>query len=129
MHTPGVGDSVYVKRRATDTLDCSASPVILQILQIRPDYKLVLRGRGGRVISDHTWNTAPCFLPDFSDEYDPARVRPDSDHRCEVCHCINSPDTTLLCDGCNLGYHMECMNPPLVDVPLREWLCPNHVET
>ena len=36
-------DFVYVKRRATDTLDCSANPVILQVVQIKHDYTLVLR--------------------------------------------------------------------------------------
>ena len=68
-----VGDLVYVKRKSTDTLDCSASPIILQIIWIKPDYTLVLRGRDG-----------PCYLPDVSDEYDPARVEPEADHRCEV---------------------------------------------
>ena len=29
-----VGDFVYVKRRATDTLDSSASPIILYIIRI-----------------------------------------------------------------------------------------------
>ena len=32
-----VGDFVYVKRRATDTRECSASQVILQMIQIQPD--------------------------------------------------------------------------------------------
>ena len=39
-----VWDFVYVKWRATDTLDCSASPIILQIVPIKPDYTLMLRG-------------------------------------------------------------------------------------
>ena len=30
-----VGDFVYVKRRATNTLDCSASQVILQVVRIK----------------------------------------------------------------------------------------------
>ena len=67
-----VGDFVYVKRRATDTLDCSASQVILHVIQIKPDYTQVLRGTDGRLMTDHARNTAPCYLPDVSDEYDPA---------------------------------------------------------
>ena len=35
-----VEDFVYVKRRATNTSDCSAS----QVIRIKPDYTLVLRG-------------------------------------------------------------------------------------
>ena len=53
-----VGDFVYVNRRATDTLDCSANQVILQVIKIRPDYTLVLRGKAR--------NTAPCCLANVS---------------------------------------------------------------
>ena len=123
-----VGDFVYVKRRPTDTLDCSASQVILQVIRIKPDYTLVLRGRDGQVMTDHARSTAPCYLPDVSDEYDPAKVRPEADHRCEVCRRVNSPDTMLLCDGCNLGYRMECLSPPMLEVPMGEWYCPSHSE-
>ena len=121
-----VGDFVYVKRRAADTLDCSASHVIVQVIQREPDYTLVLRCRDGRAMTDHSRNTAPCYLPDVCDEYDAANARPDADHRCEVCRRIDSPDTMLLCDGCNLGYHLECLTPPMSEVPMREWYCPSH---
>ena len=63
---------MYMKRRATNTLDCSASHVTLQVVQIKLDYTMVLRGRDGRMMTDHARNTAPCYLPDVSDEYDPA---------------------------------------------------------
>ena len=59
---------MYVKQRATDTLDCSASQVILQVIQIKPDYTLVLRGGDGRVMTNHARNTALCYVPDVSDE-------------------------------------------------------------
>ena len=123
-----VGDFVYVNWRATDTLDCSASQVILQVIQIKPDYTLVLRGRDGRVMTDHARNTARCYLPDVSDEYGPAKVRWEADHRCEVCRRVDSPGTMLLYDGCNLGYHMECLTPPMLEVPKGEWDNLNHLD-
>ena len=86
----------------------------------------MLRGRDSRVMTDHARNTAPCYLPDVSDEYDPAKVCPEADHRCEVCRRIDSPDTMLLRDGCNLGYHMECLTPPMLEVPMGDWYCPNY---
>ena len=123
------GDFVYVKRRATDTLDCSAGQVILRVVQIKPDYTLVLRDRDGRVMTDHARNTAPSHLPDVSDEYDPAKIRTEADHCCGVCRRVDSLDTMLLCDGCNLRCHMECLTPPMLEVPMGEWYCPSHPDT
>lgn len=44
---------------------------------------------------------------------------------CEVCGRTDNEETMLLCDGCDLGYHMQCLTPPLSEVPIDQWLCPN----
>ncbi|XP_064480743.1 PHD and RING finger domain-containing protein 1-like isoform X2 [Ornithodoros turicata] len=43
---------------------------------------------------------------------------------CEVCGACDREDRLLLCDGCDLGYHCECLTPPLEEVPIEEWYCP-----
>lgn len=43
---------------------------------------------------------------------------------CEVCSRSDREDRLLLCDGCDAGYHMECLEPPLQEVPVDEWFCP-----
>ncbi|KAJ8249195.1 hypothetical protein GJAV_G00232180 [Gymnothorax javanicus] len=43
---------------------------------------------------------------------------------CEVCGQSDREDRLLLCDGCDAGYHMECLTPPLDAVPVEEWFCP-----
>jgi hypothetical protein len=43
---------------------------------------------------------------------------------CEMCGGTHDPEKTLLCDGCDSAFHMECLDPPLTDVPDGEWLCP-----
>lgn len=43
---------------------------------------------------------------------------------CEVCHGSDREDRLLLCDGCDLAYHCECLTPPLGSVPVEEWFCP-----
>ena len=50
-----------------------------------------------------------------------AKVKPDG---CMVCGYDNDHDGMLLCDRCNLEYHMKCLRPPLDAVPEGEWLCP-----
>ncbi|CAG0918121.1 unnamed protein product [Notodromas monacha] len=44
---------------------------------------------------------------------------------CEVCGDSDREDRLLLCDGCDAGYHLECLNPPLSRVPIEEWYCPD----
>lgn len=42
---------------------------------------------------------------------------------CEVCTHTDREDCMLLCDGCNRGYHMNCLNPPLTEIPQSSWYC------
>ncbi|XP_059961618.1 PHD and RING finger domain-containing protein 1 isoform X5 [Mesoplodon densirostris] len=56
-----------------------------------------------------------------------ARLGEDEDEDptfCGVCGRSDREDRLLLCDGCDAGYHMECLDPPLQEVPVDEWFCP-----
>lgn len=46
---------------------------------------------------------------------------------CEICasNYENDDDTLILCDFCNLGFHIDCLTPKLDSVPLGDWYCPN----
>eukprot|EP00959_Pyramimonas_sp_CCMP1952_P432318 9053227-Pyramimonas_sp.AAC.1 len=33
----------------------------------------------------------------------------------------------LLCDKCDLGWHMFCLDPPLGEIPEGDWFCPRCV--
>ncbi|KIL69543.1 hypothetical protein M378DRAFT_156743 [Amanita muscaria Koide BX008] len=37
---------------------------------------------------------------------------------------------TISCDYCNLHWHLDCLDPPLLSMPplSRKWMCPNHSE-
>lgn len=49
-----------------------------------------------------------------------------NDIKCEVCHFGNRAARMLLCDGCDKGYHIDCLSPPLPAVPTtRYWFCPS----
>ncbi|KAI7818316.1 JmjC domain, hydroxylase-domain-containing protein [Gamsiella multidivaricata] len=43
---------------------------------------------------------------------------------CELCHVGGHLDKMLICDGCELGHHTFCLNPPLLHVPKTDWYCP-----
>ncbi|ORX95233.1 hypothetical protein K493DRAFT_301594 [Basidiobolus meristosporus CBS 931.73] len=44
---------------------------------------------------------------------------------CEICRKDQNEEALLLCDGCDRGYHMYCLSPPLKVVPKTDWFCPN----
>lgn len=44
--------------------------------------------------------------------------------QCQLCGNAENDEKMLLCDGCDRGYHMFCLNPPLNEIPEGEWNCP-----
>lgn len=42
------------------------------------------------------------------------------DDHCRVCHRLGD---LLCCETCPAVYHLECVEPPMVDVPTEDWQC------
>ncbi|XP_027524045.1 E3 ubiquitin-protein ligase UHRF2-like [Corapipo altera] len=57
--------------------------------------------------------------------------RADPDKECRFCSCYlcggkQDAHMQLLCDECNMVYHIYCLNPPLSTIPEDEdWYCPS----
>lgn len=81
----------------------------------RQEFSLILVRRriGGKVVKQ---------IPVQRNEVKDAEEVDDPTY-CEVCGNSDREDRMLLCDGCDLGYHMECLDPPLSHVPLDNWYC------
>ncbi|CAL8461880.1 g1411 [Coccomyxa elongata] len=43
---------------------------------------------------------------------------------CELCKGGHHEDKIILCDQCDRGCHLFCLNPPLETVPEGHWVCP-----
>ncbi|CAG0881945.1 unnamed protein product [Cyprideis torosa] len=43
---------------------------------------------------------------------------------CEICGRSDNEHELLLCDSCDLGYHLYCLTPALPAVPDADWFCP-----
>ena len=43
--------------------------------------------------------------------------------RCEACERADNAAEMLLCDGCDAGFHLRCLDPPLAAVPAGDWYC------
>ncbi|KAK9103931.1 hypothetical protein Sjap_021185 [Stephania japonica] len=48
-----------------------------------------------------------------------------SDAQCEKCGSGDAPDELLLCDKCDKGFHLFCLTPILIAVPIGPWFCPS----
>lgn len=46
------------------------------------------------------------------------------DAKCHVCKCANDADNMLLCNDCDTGWHLFCLDPPLSKIPNGHWTCP-----
>ncbi|KAL1924863.1 uncharacterized protein VTP21DRAFT_4517 [Calcarisporiella thermophila] len=50
-------------------------------------------------------------------------VSPTRGEICEICRLGDNDEQMLLCDGCDRGYHMYCLTPPLSSIPNTDWYC------
>ena len=119
-----VGDLVYLRRRKVDTLDVNVGRIILRITEVLPSGALRLQGRDGRTIKDHVENCAPCHNPTIDLTMDTTLSGYDEDWACQICKKTNRPAKMLICDYCSEGYHMDCLDPPILRVPKGDWFCP-----
>ena len=44
--------------------------------------------------------------------------------RCMHCDQAANADDLLICDSCDKGFHMDCLDPPLAGLPEGRWICP-----
>lgn len=44
---------------------------------------------------------------------------------CNICggNTEDDDDKLLLCDRCNNGFHIFCLDPPLMEIPVAQWFC------
>lgn len=82
----------------------------------RQEYRLILvrEHLNGKVI-----NQIPVEKPVPEQEM---LIEDDPTH-CEICGSTDNEDRMLLCDGCDLGFHLYCFTPPLNSVPTGYWYC------
>lgn len=57
-------------------------------------------------------------------DYDIEGFDPFAKYVCCNCNKGDAEEYLLLCDGCDDGYHMFCLIPPLQDIPDGDWCCP-----
>jgi hypothetical protein len=126
------GEFVYRRRylthgQPTPALQTEARPGIYRVLEVRDSGVLVLQGQCGTTLHEHASNCAPCHLPNINTTIDPSLRQVTADFPCCVCNSPEDEDIMLLCDGCGRGFHIYCLEPPLLSIPDGAWVCPTCV--
>ena len=119
------GDYVYVRRRnRSNTLQFTSHPEILRVREVLPQGTLRLYGRCGQEITMHCTNCTPCHLLNINPSLDPSLARPNLSHKCEICRSAERSHLMVLCSFCNSGWHISCLQPPMISIPTTDWFCP-----
>ena len=121
-----VGDFIYVQQGTKkDSLDITARREILRVKAVGKLGAITVEGRCGRTRTVNAVNCAPCHLPYIDGTQDFSLALPDANLPCQVCGFPDDEARMLLCDRCDQGWHMQCLDPPLTKVPTGRWTCPN----
>jgi hypothetical protein len=120
-------DYVYLQQTAPTTLDVTAGRIILRVHEVLGSGVLLLEGRDGKLWKDHTQNCAPCHLPHIDGTVHPGTSHIPAGLRCRLYGNAKCAATMVICDICSTGWHLECLTPPLLEVPVGQWACPECV--
>jgi len=131
-----VGHLVYIKDHGQRSLDPTVKERILQVVEVKSSGLLVLQGRDGLTITVHPTNVAPCKRADVDTTVTPTFGEENYHRPCEHCSVVHSTaaNPMLLCDLCNSGWHMDCLQvcqpvpPSRVPPASVNWYCKRCVE-
>lgn len=74
---------------------------------------------------EHAADLEPAIEDAYDDYVEKYGSLEDGDTSCETCKSPDDADRMLLCDKCNSGFHIYCLNPPMAekDIPSTNWYC------
>ena len=113
-------DYVLLKQKKKDCLQPPARPYILRVVELRPSGVVVLEGSDVARVQRRVKDIAHSHLPILDPTLHPHRFYRGPNLHCRVCGCRNRK--SILCDKCNEGYHIWCLEPPLMRVPKGSWM-------
>jgi len=120
LHRFQVGDYVYVAQKPINSSDVTTTRTILRVRAVRPNEVLELEGADGTSVRTRMELCAPCHIPHLVT----IGVGVPADLACAICDNPSMADPMLLCDMCDNVYHMHCLLPPLEQVQVGQWCCP-----
>ena len=119
------GEYVPLKKKTKHTLDVPARLHILRVVEVK-DSEVVVLGGGDAARIEEIKNIAHNPLPILDHNLYLEWVYREATTHCRVCGRRSGPSYTVLCESCNHGYHLWCLEPHLEKVPEDGWKCPRY---
>jgi hypothetical protein len=88
---------------------------------------LLLEEYDGKFWKDHMRNCASCHLLHIDGTVHPGTSHIFARLQCQLCGSPKRVATMVICDVCFTGWHLECLTPALLEVPIEHWSCPECV--
>ena len=120
------GDYVMLKQAKHTALEPIARPHVLRIVEIRPSGSVVMEGSDAARREKQIKNIAHCPLPILDTNMYPERYFRGPSLHCFVCGTRHRSTKMVICDKCNAGCHIWCLDVPLMRVPDEPWTCSRH---
>ena len=120
------GDYVMLKQAKHTALEPIARPHVLRIVKIWPSGAVVMEGSDTARSEEQIKNIAHCPLPILDTNMYPERYFRDPSLHCFVCGTRHRASKMVICDKCNGGCHIWCLDVPLMRVPDKPWTCARH---
>ena len=120
------GDYVMLKQAKHTALEPIARPHVLRVVEIRPSGAVVMEGSDAARREEQIKNIAHCPLPILDTNMYPERYFRGPSLHCFVCGTRHRATKMVICDKCNAGCHIWCLDVPLMRVPDEPWTCARH---
>ncbi len=105
-----------IQECAINNLEITSSEMIIEtaILQNGNNCRLVVYFTDGSHAATVRFSIA---IPKYRS------VPTENEEICKQCHKSDDDSNMLLCDSCNTGFHIYCLQPPLPEIPSGNWYC------
>ena len=111
-----------IRQMTKNTLDAPTRPHV----EIKPSEVVLMEGSDAARWEEQLKNVAHCPLPILDTKICSERYYHGPSVHCRVRGIRHRATKMVLCDDCNQGYHLWCLDKPLLRVPEDPWKCPWH---
>ena len=120
------GDYVMIRQKRDGTLDVHSRPHVLRVVEVKPSGVVLMEGSDAQRREEQAKNVAHCPLPILDTRMYPGRFFRGAPKACRTCGSRKRGSKMVLCNVCQDGFHIWCLDQPLLQVPSGLWKCKLH---